>query len=811
MSLEMSHRIVAYSLKYTSKEEAEAFSALRLNRNVQGFDKEKENSGVNPEARQELCIKCKKYSFQCPGHGIYVPIQSAMINPNALVIIRKLAMLFCFDCGSPYAAWEYYPGSGFQRFLEIAEKKIEIECSNPNCEGRTDLKINKSKVYDMFKNGTKQIMPEEIREFLKKIPERYYKIFAMEKGSVINSIMSFIYIMPLCMLPRGFANGQTRESPLWTTLRTLHGFACEKNPKIVKFYYDSIVKTIAATQTTQVEPHNVRMNTKLGFIRYTATTRRICNITRAVLNPGSMSFGKIRIPRESKMLEIKERVTAYNFDSIIEAREAGEIKRIWAPSSDYPQWLHYTSKISIGDIVLRQLREGDTVLFCRQPVLHSHSIVAYTVEFSDGNTIEIHSSNTTPHNADFDGDEGNIHVVPSTRGRVELEILAHTTQIVIGPQSSSPMMGVVFNGISGGYLLSVSKNMNVKLYEELKTKIKNPYTKKFSKIEYNGKELISYLFPPTFNYTGKNKDPEKRVKIVNGIFVSGILDKGELAETRNGIVHKLVIRYNTNVASRFISDAQFLFVECLVHYGLSLSFKNYEMNLLPDDWEERVKKVDKIVRKIEKIREKTTVGERQHYDEIIKSHINGLLLYPKTQLDAADTNLELIILAKLSRARGDPGNILSVVGLLGQQYSFGERLNDNRMYPRVTYYHEPHSKGIREHGFIDKAYINGLDPDHFWMACYDARVSLIIVQMNTPISGQKSREMVIHLTDLVTNEYSEVRGHESSLLMTTYGDGADPSCLSPVRTKKGIINTVFNVDEIIDELNTQYELDMDNS
>ena len=61
-------------------------------------------------------------------------------------------------------------------------------------------------------------------------------------------------------------------------------------------------------------------------------------------------------------------------------------------------------------IVERHINDGDIVLFNRQPSLHKMSIMGHRVRVLDYSTFRLNLSCTTPYNADFDGDEMNIHV-----------------------------------------------------------------------------------------------------------------------------------------------------------------------------------------------------------------------------------------------------------------------------------------------------------------------------------------------------------------------------------------------------------------
>ena len=50
---------------------------------------------------------------------------------------------------------------------------------------------------------------------------------------------------------------------------------------------------------------------------------------------------------------------------------------------------------------------------------------------------------TTPYNADFDGDEMNLHLPQSLETRAEIQELAMVPRMSVTPQSNRPVMGIV--------------------------------------------------------------------------------------------------------------------------------------------------------------------------------------------------------------------------------------------------------------------------------------------------------------------------------------------------------------------------------
>ena len=109
--------------------------------------------------------------------------------------------------------------------------------------------------------------------------------------------------------------------------------------------------------------------------------------------------------------------------------------------------------LTIGDVVFRWLRKGDCVIVNRQPTLHRLGILAHRVVPMPWSTIRLPEKNTTSYNADFDGDEMNIHSPQTLQACVELQELANVEHNMISP-NSHPTIGFIQNSLLGIYLLT---------------------------------------------------------------------------------------------------------------------------------------------------------------------------------------------------------------------------------------------------------------------------------------------------------------------------------------------------------------------
>jgi DNA-directed RNA polymerase II subunit RPB1 len=110
--------------------------------------------------------------------------------------------------------------------------------------------------------------------------------------------------------------------------------------------------------------------------------------------------------------------------------------------------------IQEGDIVHRHLVDGDVVLFNRQPSLHKASMMCHRVRVLPYSTFRLNVSATKPFNADFDGDEMNMHVPQSIAAATELRIIATLLRQIVSPRTCQPIISVFQDTLTGAYRIS---------------------------------------------------------------------------------------------------------------------------------------------------------------------------------------------------------------------------------------------------------------------------------------------------------------------------------------------------------------------
>ena len=161
-----------------------------------------------------------------------------------------------------------------------------------------------------------------------------------------------------------------------------------------------------------------RLKKKDGRIRGNLNGKRVDQSARSVITPDPyISIDELGVPIKIAMnLTFPEVVNVYNIDEMRKLVINGPLT--WPGAKDIRKKIDgktYTLKygdreklaedLVEGDVVDRHLRDGDYVLFNRQPSLHKMSMMCHRVRVMPYQTFRLNVLVTSPYNADFDGDK----------------------------------------------------------------------------------------------------------------------------------------------------------------------------------------------------------------------------------------------------------------------------------------------------------------------------------------------------------------------------------------------------------------------
>ena len=466
--------------------------------------------------------------------------------------------------------------------------------------------------------------------------------------------------------------------------------------------------------------------------------------------------------------------------------------------------------LEYGDTVNRHLINGDIVLFNRQPSLHKMSMMAHRVRVMEGNTFRLNVDVCKPYNADFDGDEMNMHVPQSIQTAVELEYIASVSQNIISPSLNEPIIAPAQDNLLGLFKLTDDnvffthqEIMNLLVgIEKFKGILPEPSFNNGSIVKWTGKQLYSQILPPI---TYSKDLSEKKLK--NIIIDNGILKEGQIEKSASlNILHNIVNDYGSKEATRYLNDLQKIVSRYLIRSGFSVGIN------------------DLIVHKDIKKRNEEFIlnGKKEVVELTKKSHLNILADITENLDQLYDGKIAAInkktvdnitnkIINKMpisnrinyivtSGSKGKKDNIQQMMCLLGQQTIDQSRVPlgfSNRTLPHYPRF----ENGIESRGFISSNFMNGLNPQEYFFHAMAGREGVIDTAVKTANSGYLQRRLVKSMEDLkVSHDYS-VRASNNDIIQFCYGyDGFNSVDLEKQKTNFKKIS--------IDKLNKDYYIDV---
>ena len=235
------------------------------------------------------------------------------------------------------------------------------------------------------------------------------------------------------------------------------------------------------------------------------------------------------------------------------------------------------NELKFGDVVHRHLKDGDFVLFNRQPSLHKMSMMCHKVVIMPYLTFRLNVLDTPPYNADFDGDEMNLHCPQSVQTMNELMDIAAVPYMILAPRDGKPIIEIVQDTLLGSYRLTKDiTNMQDKTLANIQ--MVNSYfggslKKPDKKYTYTGKEAYSQILPPGLYINRKNKKDE-RVVINNSELEKGNLDKNVFHGISTGLIPVIYHDYGPFETQKFLDNTQRLVCRWLLTAGFSVGISD---------------------------------------------------------------------------------------------------------------------------------------------------------------------------------------------------------------------------------------------
>jgi len=457
--------------------------------------------------------------------------------------------------------------------------------------------------------------------------------------------------------------------------------------------------------------------------------------------------------------------------------------------------------------VNRHLVDGDIVIFNRQPSLHRMSIMAHEVVVMPYKTFRLNTVVCPPYNADFDGDEMNMHALQNEEARAEARVLMRVQEQILSPRFGENIIGAIQDHISGTYLLThENPRFNEIQALDLLRATRIDELPEPSGVDddgepfWTGRDVFSELLPDDMDleFTGTVGDD---VIIEDGQLVSGTIAEDEVGEFGGEIVDTITKVYGNTRARIFVNEVSTLAMRAIMHFGFSIGIDD---ETIPEEAQARIDEtIDDANDRVEELIAAYERGELESLpgrtiDETLEMKIMQTLSRARDNAgNIAEEHFEgdnpAVVMAE-SGARGSMLNLTQMAGCVGQQAVRGERIN--RGYEgRTLSHYEPGDLSAEAHGFVENSYTGGLTPREFFFHAMGGREGLVDTAVRTSKSGYLQRRLINALSELEAQYDGTVRDTSDTIVQFEFGEDGT----SPVKVSSKAENEI-DVDRIADRI-----------
>ncbi len=794
------------------------------------------------------CRTCGGKLKECIGHFGYIELARPVIHINYVKNVLDILRSTCSECG--LVLLEKNEKESLIKELDEIEKESGLPAKRkrvreiinslknvkkcPSCEAKQyTIKIDKPSNYY---EKDKRLTPIEVRARLEKIPDEDVYIIGINPKFARPEwmVLTILPIPPVTIRPSiTLETGERSEDDLTHKLgdivrinqRLFENINAGAPEIIIEDLWDLLqyhVTTYFDNEVAQVPPArhrsgqvlktlSERIKSKEGRFRHNLAGKRVNYAARTVISPDpEANFNEVGIPKTVALeLTVPERVTEWNIDwlkSLIKngpevypganyiITEEGKKKRITEGTQE-----QILEEIKPGYIVERHLINGDITIFNRQPSLHRMSIMCHKLKVLPGKSFRLNPSVCVPYNADFDGDEMNLHIPQSEEARAEADILMQVQTQIMSPKHGKNIIGCVEDSVTGNFLLTKGLEFTRKEAITLLSSIGiEDFSTLSSKEKLTGQDLISSLLPKDFNFIGQSKNKQK-VLIKNGNLSQGIIDSATIGDESGDLIREIYAEYGQEITLDFIGKIFRLGIAVLLKIGFSTSIADTD---LPLDVQEKINKMvieseKNVNHLIEEYKsKKLEILPGKTLSETLEVRILNVLNRVRNKIgDLVAENVSesnpTIIMAK-SGSRGNLLNLAQMAACVGQQSLGGQRIKKGYSNRTLSLFKKGDLSAAAR-GFVRGGFKSGLKPHEFFFHAMTGRDSLMDTALRTPKSGYLYRRLANALQDLKVEYDGTVRDANKTIIQFKYGeDNIDVS-----KSEGGTIDVVKIIKHVV--------------
>ena len=684
--------------------------------------------------------------------------------------------------------------------------------------------IERALSLDLTVEDMNKLMASDIRDWFEDIPDRDVETLGLESTVARPEwmVLTVLPVPPVTARPSiTLDNGQRSEDDLTHKLvdiiRINQRFMENREAGAPQLIIEDLWELLQYHVTTFVDNEisgtpparhrsgrplktlSQRLKGKEGRFRGSLSGKRVNFSARTVISPDpTLSLNEVGVPdRVAKEMTQTLNVTERNVE---EARQYVRNGPEAHPGANYVRrpdgrrlkvteknCEELAEKVEADWEVNRHLVDGDIVIFNRQPSLHRMSIMAHEVVVMPYKTFRLNTVVCPPYNADFDGDEMNMHALQNEEARAEARVLMRVQEQILSPRFGENIIGAIQDHVTGTYLLT---NTNPEFTEtqaldllratsvdtlpdpDGQDETDEPY--------WTGRTIFSELLPDdlSLEFTSSAGDS---VHINDGELVEGTIDEDGVGAFGGEIVDTITKVYSKTRARVFINEVSSVAVRSIMHFGFSIGIDDESIppeagDSVDEAIEEAYENVDKLIERYRAEELESLPGRT--IDETLEMKIMQTLGKARDSAgEIAETHFEgtnpAVVMAE-SGARGSMLNLTQMAGCVGQQAVRGERIN--RGYENRTLSHfKQDDLSADAHGFVENSYRGGLTPKEFFFHAMGGREGLVDTAVRTSKSGYLQRRLINALSELEAQYDGTIRDTSDTIVQFEYGeDGTSP-------------------------------------
>ncbi|ORM39907.1 DNA-directed RNA polymerase III subunit RPC1 [Babesia sp. Xinjiang] len=813
-----------------------------------------------------ICKTCGKDLKQCVGHWGYIQLQMPVFHIGFFKYTIQILYCICKKCSHlllPDHVVKKFLEAHRRRLDDpllrpLLFKQIMQECRKitkcPRCEARQGVirrivkpvmdQFMKLRHVIKFKDGGKMqtfeedlnpLVVKQLFEAIDPIHAKILNVVSPEKLLINN-----LAVPPSCIRPSVTIEGQgTTEDDLTCIFSDIvelnNGWKNQirNGSQISQFILSwqclqlqctRLVNADAPAVSQLLVSRNIskpgrgicqRLKGKEGRFRGNLSGKRVDFSARTVISPDpNVGVDEVVVPEWiATKLTFPEEVTASNIGIMKKAVLNGV--SIWPGATyvkkrnggkcslQYANPKYMSDNLAIGDVVLRHLWNGDVVLFNRQPSLHRMSIMAHRVRVMPGSTFRFNECVCQPYNADFDGDEMNLHLPQTYEAKAEALHLMSVLHNLTTPRNGEPLIAAVQDFLCASYLLTSKDRFLTRAdfcqacchFTDAGCQIDLPPPAIIYPVTlWTGKQVFNALLRPNrgckvvVNFECRERefqDPpaglnncmcpkDGYVVFHNSELVCGALGKKSLGASKSGLFYQLLTRNNRYIAAECMLRVSKLTSRWLASFGMTIGL---------DD----VRPGQELLRQKEELLEKgyAKVSEAINSFSTLQAlpgctREETLELQVKCILDelrneagkACNSNLRADnkpLIMFNSGAKGALINIAQMVALVGQQNVSGQRI-ENGFIGRTLPHFDIGCMDAKSRGFVANSFFSGLGPEEFFFHTMSGREGLIDTAVKTSETGYMQRRLMKALEVLSVCYDHTVRTTDGHVVQFLYGD-----------------------------------------